>query len=101
MENLSELDIANNPIISLKPLDKATWKNLNFLSFYDTPVIHVGLNRLKFKKECNMILTTYLDEIRKIQDNSYVFKLEMYTRNILLITELNSIQQLKLRKMMR
>jgi Leucine-rich repeat (LRR) protein len=101
MENLSELDIANNPITNLKTLDKATWKNLNFLSFYDTPVIHVGLNRLKIKKECNMILTTYLDEIRKIQDNSYVFKLEMNTRNILLITELNSIQQLKLRKMMR
>jgi hypothetical protein len=48
-----------------------------------------------------MILTTYLDEIRKIQDNSYVFKLEMSTWNILLITELNSIKQLKLRKMMR
>lgn len=50
MENLSELDIANNPITYLKTLDKATWKNLNFISFYDTPVIHVRLNRLKIKK---------------------------------------------------
>ncbi len=50
MENLREINLANNKIISLKPLNKQKWKDLSYLYFYLKKMRGFEIHRMKFSQ---------------------------------------------------